>query len=375
MFKNKKRQLQKIYEAAPLANDAFSFQEFEGFIFGVVIAPEFIPPSSWLPVSLGETPPEFNSEKENSAFFEAVFARYNDLCDERSKGTLPLPSKMKKFTNSQFNQWAEWTLGFCTALELTPAVWGIDNDKKPKSKSAIPLREALDLIFMLGRIDMLTAQMDEELTVDEQIEFVEELVQALPAALVVLLEYSDQYDQTVESEATLEHEPSKKIGRNDPCPCGSGNKYKKCCLLKKTAPDTQLPKGNVIPFHVAQKNVDVPELSISQHKRLMDIIQTEVAATEKGRGSKLNDSDLNFLYNEPAVLFGLVRFIVDEINKGEDVNDDVMHENPPSCRHRVGIPPPTWEFDSAEHKRSRLTRFRTLRPRNARLVFFPPERR
>jgi len=21
----------------------------------------------------------------------------------------------------------------------------------------------------------------------------------------------------------------KKIGRNEPCPCGSGNKYKKCC--------------------------------------------------------------------------------------------------------------------------------------------------
>lgn len=25
---------------------------------------------------------------------------------------------------------------------------------------------------------------------------------------------------------------SKKIGRNDPCPCGSGKKYKKCCLAK-----------------------------------------------------------------------------------------------------------------------------------------------
>nr|WP_298485451.1 SEC-C metal-binding domain-containing protein [uncultured Ruminococcus sp.] len=21
----------------------------------------------------------------------------------------------------------------------------------------------------------------------------------------------------------------KKVGRNDPCPCGSGKKYKKCC--------------------------------------------------------------------------------------------------------------------------------------------------
>lgn len=26
-----------------------------------------------------------------------------------------------------------------------------------------------------------------------------------------------------------------KIGRNDPCPCGSGKKYKKCCIDKETA--------------------------------------------------------------------------------------------------------------------------------------------
>ena len=29
--------------------------------------------------------------------------------------------------------------------------------------------------------------------------------------------------------------PSPKIGRNDPCPCGSGKKYKKCCLPRKAA--------------------------------------------------------------------------------------------------------------------------------------------
>jgi preprotein translocase subunit SecA len=28
----------------------------------------------------------------------------------------------------------------------------------------------------------------------------------------------------------------KKVGRNDPCPCGSGKKYKRCCLLKETQP-------------------------------------------------------------------------------------------------------------------------------------------
>lgn len=26
--------------------------------------------------------------------------------------------------------------------------------------------------------------------------------------------------------------PGSKLGRNDPCPCGSGKKYKKCCLNK-----------------------------------------------------------------------------------------------------------------------------------------------
>jgi len=38
-----------------------------------------------------------------------------------------------------------------------------------------------------------------------------------------------------EEESTVSPEPfvaSPKVGRNDPCPCGSGQKYKKCCGLK-----------------------------------------------------------------------------------------------------------------------------------------------
>ena len=32
-----------------------------------------------------------------------------------------------------------------------------------------------------------------------------------------------------------------KIGRNDPCPCGSGKKYKKCCLEKDQAAERAQP--------------------------------------------------------------------------------------------------------------------------------------
>jgi preprotein translocase subunit SecA len=29
----------------------------------------------------------------------------------------------------------------------------------------------------------------------------------------------------------------KKVGRNDPCPCGSGKKFKSCCMRKEAAAD------------------------------------------------------------------------------------------------------------------------------------------
>jgi uncharacterized protein YecA (UPF0149 family) len=40
--------------------------------------------------------------------------------------------------------------------------------------------------------------------------------------------FSDSY-----SHDEINLKDKMKIGRNDPCPCGSGKKYKKCCLLKK----------------------------------------------------------------------------------------------------------------------------------------------
>ncbi len=47
--------------------------------------------------------------------------------------------------------------------------------------------------------------------------------------------YSDDlvFDDKFDFEAFQQPAVSNKIGRNDPCPCGSGKKYKKCCLGKE----------------------------------------------------------------------------------------------------------------------------------------------
>ena len=48
-----------------------------------------------------------------------------------------------------------------------------------------------------------------------------------------------------------------KPGRNDPCPCGSGRKYKHCCLAKDTA-----PSSNELLWRRLRRDLDglLPEL-------------------------------------------------------------------------------------------------------------------
>ena len=47
-------------------------------------------------------------------------------------------------------------------------------------------------------------------------------------------------DPYADTGQTIRHE-TPIVGRNDPCPCGSGKKYKKCCLEKEPKPTPQLP--------------------------------------------------------------------------------------------------------------------------------------
>ena len=66
-----------------------------------------------------------------------------------------------------------------------------------------------------------------------------------------------------------------KPGRNDPCHCGSGNKYKKCCLAKDEAAERDLVK--------AQARRDQPAVAhrhecAAAHRLPVNELMAEVAA-------------------------------------------------------------------------------------------------
>jgi tetratricopeptide (TPR) repeat protein len=63
-----------------------------------------------------------------------------------------------------------------------------------------------------------------------------------------------------------------KISRNAPCPCGSGKKYKKCCLLNQEARPTSVP-----PIKYRAVYTDLDQLSNS----VVDLInQNELEKAE-----------------------------------------------------------------------------------------------
>ncbi|HWE20290.1 MAG TPA: UPF0149 family protein [Hyphomicrobiaceae bacterium] len=125
---------------------------------------------------------------------------------------------------------AQWAAGFRFGIRLQPEPWA-------------PLVEDEDVRPLLAAIFSL--ERDEDIPEDERAESPFRDMPAdmrehmrrtafdmLPTLVLALHDYSlDLDDEDGTMHIAGPHVPTTpKVGRNDPCPCGSGKKYKKCCL-------------------------------------------------------------------------------------------------------------------------------------------------
>ena len=75
-----------------------------------------------------------------------------------------------------------------------------------------------------------------------------------------------------------------KPGRNDPCPCGSGNKYKKCCLAKEEAAardrhvEAQARRDQSTVAHRHERTVAHRHERAAAHRLPVDELTAAVAA-------------------------------------------------------------------------------------------------
>ena len=55
--------------------------DLDGFLTGIVVGPELIMPSEWLPMVGGGDEPEFTDADEARIVFGTIIARYNEIID------------------------------------------------------------------------------------------------------------------------------------------------------------------------------------------------------------------------------------------------------------------------------------------------------
>ncbi|MCR5735521.1 MAG: SEC-C domain-containing protein [Lachnospiraceae bacterium] len=112
----------------------------------------------------------------------------------------------------------------------------------------------VDIMTMTGFLDGINDSLIEKNPIEEMEEDTEvnlgfdkerlykNMVAAQADWLYGLEEWNDIYDEETRTRLYKEQKSSMtivregpKIGRNDPCPCGSGKKYKRCCGAPKGA--------------------------------------------------------------------------------------------------------------------------------------------
>ncbi|MEQ1784803.1 MAG: SEC-C metal-binding domain-containing protein, partial [Hyphomonadaceae bacterium] len=111
--------------------------------------------------------------------------------------------------------WELWASGFGRALDLRPWAWSVYEDMAEDDTDAIPFR----------LLSALATAAEEPGGSDLHEDLQKFLVDRAEAIIGAGVESLNRTRLTA-----LQAERPTKIGRNDPCPCGSGKKYKKCCL-------------------------------------------------------------------------------------------------------------------------------------------------
>ena len=114
--------------------------------------------------------------------------------------------------------WELWIDGFDTALQLRPGAWA-------RVRGGDGARSAL-----AGLVALVQIGRGESTLPKEQ---VDDLTAKAPDLIPHYIETLNAWriSQQVTGQFTTEAPTFRKAGRNEPCPCGSGKKYKRCCGL------------------------------------------------------------------------------------------------------------------------------------------------
>lgn len=200
----------------------------EGYLTAIVIGPVTLSPATWLPSIWGggeqEDSPQFQSLEDFNHLVGLIMRLYNEvvLTFETDPEAFSPTFYQRTVKGNTYTIVDEWCDGFLQGIRLARDAWQPLLDSDPEMLK--PLR----LFATPEGWAELDAAENEEAMHAKWSRKIAPTVRAIHA-------YWLPYRRALSSELTsipIDHDgvvPTLKIGRNDPCSCGSGRKYKKCC--------------------------------------------------------------------------------------------------------------------------------------------------
>ena len=195
----------------------FCLSQLDGFLTAVASGPVMIPPSQWLPAIWGDFEPEWESEEE----FQSILLLMTSIMNSNIETLMNRPERFEPFFNEHFSDGKtftivdEWCEGYMRGVSLAQDLW---------------MEAGFEMEVLLLPIISFTEEGEwrgHDFTDDVKVKNLQNAVcnnaREIHAYWLALRENLKPAVSTVQRQ-------TPRIGRNEPCPCGSGKKYKKCCL-------------------------------------------------------------------------------------------------------------------------------------------------
>jgi len=198
-------------------NTAMNLEQVDGFFCALAAGPS-VPAIEYMPViwDTCEDPdshrgPAYDSPEQAEYVLDLMTRHWNSIAQRLEKGYQHNPVLEHRSDELEARYWAG---GFIRGVALRAKEWGAHGNSF--------VSEFLNTIVVLGTDEdhLAEAAIDCELR--------DKLVAALPPNLLRLHHLWRGQDDPFPPPTTTRYE-GRKIGRNEPCPCGSGKKFKRCC--------------------------------------------------------------------------------------------------------------------------------------------------
>ena len=226
-------QLKAILDSAERSSDAFTYNECVGFLFVLACSPELINPNEWIPVILDSHYSSETDMKKITKTMELLVGLYNEVNEQVQDARVTLLPHCE-FRSEPMDNFAEdapirqWARGFIIAHDWQKTAMSEHTPEELDEELGAQMM-VLSFFADLGTAKEFLAESKKEgVTIESMAADMQNIFLDAMKGFAHLGKTIQQVLQQFQSNS---EQPAKssKVGRNQPCTCGSGKKYKKCC--------------------------------------------------------------------------------------------------------------------------------------------------